>query len=151
MAPSDFDVLAGTLLLAAPGEVGELQVDLGTDDPATLDGLHAALLADGSRIEFLAMLDAMDGRESLAIDEFAVRIDPARWGRCRTPTCGRPPTGRLLPALQDRLVAEADAAMPDNPFTTMDVDTSHLGVQLHPEPLATILLGLEAVTRSGAR
>ena len=48
----------------------------------------------------------------------------------------------LMPALQDRFVAEADAAVVGNPFTTTTLDASHLGVQLRPDPLVEVLTQL---------
>ena len=141
-APSELDAVAPTLLLAHPVEAGELRVDFGTTDPAALDALQSALLADGSRAELLAMLAAMDRRESLTIDEEAVRIDPDRWGRAPHTYVLLSADRALLPALQDRFVAEADAAIVGNPFTTTTLDTSHLGVQLRPGPLVEVLTQL---------
>lgn len=139
VAPSALDAVAATLLAADPGEVGELRVDFGTDDPGTLDRLQDALLADGTRTELLAVLAAMDTRETLVIDEGAVCVDPARWGPVAHTYVRLGADRALPPALQDRFVAEADAAVPDNPFTVVDVPTSHLGIQVRPEALVAVL------------
>ena len=141
-APSKLDAVAPTLLLAHPVEAGELRVDFGTTDPAALDALQGALLADGSRAELLAMLAAMDRRESLVIDEELVRVDPERWGRVPHTYVRLSADRALMPALQDRFIAEADAAVVGNPFTTTTLDTSHLGVQLRPGPLVEVLTQL---------
>ncbi len=149
VAPSALDAVAGTLLQADPGAVGELRVDFGTDDPATLDRLQDALLADGTRAELLAVLAAMDPREALVIDEEAVRIDPARWGRVRHTYVRLGADRALPPALQDLFVAEADAAVPQNPFVVVDLPTSHVGVQVRPRALVDVLDGLDVGARDG--
>jgi pimeloyl-ACP methyl ester carboxylesterase len=141
VAPSALDVLAPTLLLADPREAGELHVDLHTTDPAALDALQDALLADGSRAELLAVLAAMDVREALAIDEESVRVDPARWGALPHTYVRLSQDRALMPALQDRFVAEADDALA-HPFTVVDVPTSHVGIQLWPSRLVALLTGL---------
>ena len=127
-------------MAADPAALGALRVDWGLGDPDLVDALYAALLADGGRGELLAMLRSMDTDEALVIDEDAVRVDPARWGRVPH-TYVRLSRDRALPvALQDRFVADADAAVPDNPFRVVDLPTSHLGVQVHPEPLVDQLV-----------
>lgn len=44
--------------------------------------------------------------------------------------------------LQDRFIAEADTATPDNPFDVRSVASSHLGFQVHPTEIVEILDGL---------
>ncbi|MEJ2885708.1 alpha/beta hydrolase [Actinomycetospora aeridis] len=141
VAPSALDAVAPTLLLADPLEAGELHVDLHTEDPAALDALQDALLADGTRAELRAVLAAMDVREALAIDEEAVRVDPQRWGALPHTYVRLSRDRALMPALQDRFVAEADVALA-TPFTVVDVPTSHVGIQLWPERLVEVLTGL---------
>lgn len=142
---SDLDALLPRLVAANPAALGALRVDWGLGDPDLVDALYAALLADGTRDELLAMLRSMDTDEALVIDEDAVRVDPARWGRVPH-TYVRLSRDRALPvALQDRFVADADAAVPDNPFRVVDLPTSHLGVQVHPEPLVDQLVRVPGV------
>ncbi|MEQ3551084.1 alpha/beta fold hydrolase [Pseudonocardia nematodicida] len=127
------------LVLADPRVIGALRFDWRTADPATLDTLQAALLADGTRDELLAYLHAQDPDESILIDDDLVRADAATWGRIPRHYV-RLPADRAVPvALQDRFVAEADALTPDNPFTVHDLDASHAGVQVRPGPLADVL------------
>jgi pimeloyl-ACP methyl ester carboxylesterase len=139
VAPSALDRLAPRLLLADPAEVGELRVDFRTTDPELLDALQDALLADGTRTELRAMLATMDLGEALAIDESAVRVDPARWGTLPHTYVRLADDRALLPALQDRFVASADALLPV-PFATAELATSHLGAQLRPAALADVLV-----------
>ncbi|MCD2191441.1 alpha/beta hydrolase [Actinomycetospora soli] len=140
VAPSALDAVAPRLLTADPAEVGELRVDFRTTDPDALDALQDALLADGTRTELLAVLATMDGREALAVDEAAVTVDPERWGRVPRTYVRLGGDRALMPALQDRFVADAEAL--GLPFRVVDVLTSHLGVQLRPGPLVDVLTEL---------
>ena len=45
-------------------------------------------------------------------------------------------------AMQDRLIREADALTPDNPYVVRDLSSSHLGWLVHPAPAADVLAGL---------
>lgn len=139
--PSALDRIAPSLMTADPAEVGELRVDLHTQDPTALDALQDALLADGTRAELLALLAAMDVREALAIDEDAVRVDPGAWGLLPHTYVRLSEDRAMSPALQDRFVREADAVLAV-PFAVVDVPTSHVGIQLHPARLVEVLTGL---------
>lgn len=101
--------------------------------------MQQAMLHDGTREELLAYLHLQDADESISIDDLAVRVDPATWGTVAH-TYVRLTADRALPlALQDRFVAEADAATPDNPFDVRSLAASHAGAQVHPAALVTLL------------
>lgn len=124
-----FDPLLGGLLAGDPGSLGAIRVAWPADGEL-LDGLQAALLADGTRAELRAYLHTQDADESLAIDEVATQVDPASW-RTLPHSYVRLLRDRALPlALQDRFVTDTDALL------------------LHPDGLATILDGLTH-SRSG--
>lgn len=127
------------LLLADPGVVGALRFDWGTADAELLDVLQEALLADGTRDELLTYLHAQDPDESIVIEDELIRANPDTWGRIPRHYV-RLPADRAMPlALQDRYIAEADALTPDNRFVVHDLDATHIGVQIHPEPIAELL------------
>jgi pimeloyl-ACP methyl ester carboxylesterase len=136
---SAFDAVVPGLLLADPSEVGELRVDLTAAGPDVLGMLHESLLAEDSRERFQALLASMDGREAVQVDDVAVRLDPERAGIVPRTYVRLPADRALSPVLQDRFIAEADAVTPTNPFTVVDLASSHLGVLLDPEPLAEVL------------
>ncbi|WP_433503608.1 alpha/beta fold hydrolase [Pseudonocardia halophobica] len=141
-SPENAESLLGSvtgLICADPAAVGGLRLNWRTADPAMLDALQAALLADGTRDELLAYLHTQDPDETLLIDEDRVRADAATWGRIPRSYVRLTADRALPPALQDRYIAEADALTPDNPFDVHEIATSHLGVQVHPEPLADVL------------
>lgn len=127
------------LVVADPADIGAVRMNWRTADPAMLDALQAALLGDGTRDELLTYLHAQDPDESIVIDEDLVRADAATWGRIPR-SYVRLTADRAMPlSLQDRYIAEADALTPANPFDVHDLDASHIGVQVHPEPTADLL------------
>lgn len=133
---------AAVIAVANPADIGALRLNWRTAEPAHLDVLQAALLADGTREELIAYLHTQDPDEALAIDDEAVRVDPATWGRIPH-TYVRLTEDLAMPlALQDRFIAEADAATPDNRFDVRSLASSHLGFQVHPAAIVEILDGL---------
>jgi hypothetical protein len=46
----------------------------------------------------------------------------------------------ILPALQDRFIAEADAALPENPTRTVDLGSSHSPFLSQPDRVAAAIL-----------
>jgi pimeloyl-ACP methyl ester carboxylesterase len=129
----------GVVPLADPATIQAIRMNWRTSDPAVLDRLQEALLADGTRAELLAYLHTQDPDEALVIDEAATRADPSTWGRIPR-TYVRLTADNAMPlALQDRFIAEADALTPDNPFDVRSIDSSHLRFQIHPAELVAIL------------
>ncbi len=129
----------GLVPLADPGVIGAIRLNWRTSDPAVLDRLQEALLADGTRAELLAYLHTQDPDEALAVDEEATRAQAASWGPIPR-TYVRLTADRAMPlALQDRFIADADARFPDNPFDVRSIDSSHLRFQIHPGEFVEIL------------
>ncbi|SUA75126.1 acetoin dehydrogenase E2 subunit dihydrolipoyllysine-residue acetyltransferase [Nocardia otitidiscaviarum] len=109
-------------------------------DRDQLARLHAALMADRSEQEFLAFLNALQPDESLAAMMGDARLHPDLGGQVRRQYV-RLIRDRSLPIdMQDRLIAEADAATPGNHFEVDSLDTSHAGFVYHPETVAKLLI-----------
>jgi pimeloyl-ACP methyl ester carboxylesterase len=135
---------AAVLAVGDPGAIGAVRLNWRTADPAHLDLLQAALLADGTRQELLAYLHLQEPDEALAVDERATRADPGTWGRIPR-SYVRLTEDRAIPLpLQDRFIAEADALLPDRPFDVHSLTSSHLRFQIHPEAFVDVLAGLAA-------
>jgi pimeloyl-ACP methyl ester carboxylesterase len=133
---------AAVIAVGNPVEIGAIRLNWNTAEPAHLDVLQAALLADGTREELLAYLHTQEPDEALAVDEQATMADAATWGRIPR-TYVRLTEDRAMPLpLQDRFIAEADALTPDNPFDVRSVASSHLGFQIRPAEIVRILDGL---------
>jgi pimeloyl-ACP methyl ester carboxylesterase len=132
----------GLAPLADPAQVGAIRLNWRTSDPAVLDRLQEAVLADGTRAELLAFLNTQQPDEALVVDETATRADAATWGRIPRTYIRLTGDRSMPPALQDRFIAEADALTPDNRFDVHSLDSSHVRFQIHPAEFVTILGGL---------
>lgn len=136
------------ILCADPAAVGALRLNWRTADPAMLDALQAAVLADGTRAELLAYLHTQDPDETLLIDDGLVRATATAWGRVPR-SYVRLTEDRALPlALQDRYIGEGDALTPDNRFDVHDLPSSHIGFQIRPERFAALLDRIVTGTRT---
>lgn len=108
-------------------ELGAGRANYRLADPELLARLKEATMADRSDAEFLAFLNILQPDESIAAMTDDATADPATWGTVAR-TFVRLTADRSLPiALQDRLIAEADALTPGNPFEVHSLDTSHAG------------------------
>ncbi|MEU1623972.1 alpha/beta fold hydrolase [Streptomyces sp. NPDC020096] len=122
-----------------PAELGVGRANYRTADPALLAALKAAVMADGTGEQFRAFLNILQPDESLSVMTGDARGHAATWGTIAR-TYIRLTGDRSLPvAMQDRLIAEADALTPDNPYDVHSLDTSHAGFLLRPTEVAGIL------------
>ncbi|MGC7096490.1 alpha/beta fold hydrolase [Amycolatopsis lurida] len=124
--------------VGAPEGVG--RANYRASDPALLDALKAATMAEATDEQFLATVNQLEPDESLAVMSADARVSPDRWGRVPR-TFIRLLEDRSLPVeMQDRLIAEADAVTPGNPFTVHDLDAGHMGFVLRAGEVADLLL-----------
>ncbi|MFE3651530.1 alpha/beta fold hydrolase [Streptomyces sp. NPDC059152] len=122
-----------------PAELGVGRANYRTADPVMLAGLKASMMADGTDEQFRAFLNILQPDESLAVMMADARGHADTWGTIAR-TYIRLTDDRSLPvAMQDRLIAEADALTPDNPYDVHTLATSHVGFLLKPAEVAGIL------------
>ncbi|MEV4502155.1 alpha/beta hydrolase [Streptomyces klenkii] len=122
-----------------PAGLGVGRANYRTADPALLAALKAAIMADATDEQFRAFLNILQPDESLAVMTADARGQADTWGTIAR-TYIRLTGDRTLPvAMQDRLIAEADALTPDNPYDVHTLDTSHTGFVLRPADVAGIL------------
>ncbi|MFD9961115.1 alpha/beta fold hydrolase [Amycolatopsis sp. NPDC058986] len=113
-------------LAADPAVVGALRFNWRTNNRDLLEAGKAAFLTDGTDAELFAFLNAMAPDELIAKSATDSRGDIATWGRIPR-VYVRHLRDNIIPlALQDRMIREADAATPDNPFTVFDLDAGHV-------------------------
>jgi pimeloyl-ACP methyl ester carboxylesterase len=128
-----------SLNVGNPAELGVGRANYRTADPSLLAALKAAIMADGSDEQFRAFLNLLQPDESLAVMMSDARGHADTWGTIAR-TYIRLTDDRSLPvAMQDRLIAEADALTPGNPYDVHTLATSHVGFLLKPAKLAGIL------------
>ncbi|WP_223166699.1 alpha/beta hydrolase [Nonomuraea sp. SYSU D8015] len=134
---------ASTLLplipsVQTPKHLGVSRTNWRSADPEFIAAAKSALAADYSDAAFLAALNTFEPDESAAVPTNDARGIPATWGRIPR-TYIRYTRDRAIPlALQDRMIAEADAATPRNRFAIRSVPAPHLGPE-DPHVLATVL------------
>lgn len=143
--PEMADVDLGALALALvrnSAELGLLRVNFRTADPAALAAFRQAFAADVTDDEFRTLLNTFQPDENLDVGTSADRAQAATWGRIPRTYVRLAADTSLPPALQDRLIREADALTPDNPFDVRTLAGSHLRWLVRPKPAAELLAGL---------
>lgn len=113
-----------------------------TADPTALAALKQAFAADLTDDEFRAFLSTFQPDENLDAGTSADRAQAATWGRIPRTYVRPAADASVRPAVQDRMIREADALTPDNPFDVRTLEGSHLRRLVHPEPAAELLAGL---------
>ncbi|MFI0914689.1 alpha/beta fold hydrolase [Streptomyces abikoensis] len=122
-----------------PAGLGVGRANYRTADPELLAALKAAVMADGTDEQFRAFLNILQPDESLAVMTADARVQADTWGTIARSYI-RLTGDRAIPvAMQDRLIAEADALTPGNPYDVHTLDTSHVGFLLRPAEVAGIL------------
>jgi pimeloyl-ACP methyl ester carboxylesterase len=127
------------LIAADPALVGAIRLDVRNPDPdyraravrASLGGVPDHLADAAIRLSSPDL--------PLGIVTGTTELTAEAWGAIpRTyVVCARDEA--IMPALQRRFIAEADAAFPDNPTTVVELDTAHSPFLSMPEQLATVL------------
>lgn len=147
--PRFFDYLASpenatargqSLNLGDPEELGAVRINPLSQDPAYVEELRQAHYHDTPLDRFDRWRSALSPDLPLAIPSTPVAVTAQRWGRIPR-TFLRCADDRGLPtATQDLMIAEADRAMPGNPFTVRTLPGSHSPFAARPRELAAALL-----------
>ncbi|MEV0062795.1 hypothetical protein [Nocardia sp. NPDC050718] len=96
-------------------------------------------MADATDDQFRACLNLLEPADSARVLTADSRVRAATWGRIPRTYIRLSQDRAIPPHMQDRMIAEADALTPDNPFTVHTVAASHLGACLHAARIAAIL------------
>jgi len=122
-----------------PADLGVGRANYRTADPTLLANLKAAIMADATDEQFRTFLNILQPDESLSVMMADARVQADTWGTVAR-TYIRLTEDRSLPlAMQDRLIAEADALTPNNPYNVHTLDTTHVGFLLRAAEVAAIL------------
>lgn len=135
------------VLVGDPAQLGALRMNWRTADPELLTNLKEAMLADATDDEFHAYLALLDPDEILDPGE---RADPDRWGRVPRTYIRLAADTSLPPALQDRLIADADTATPGNQFDVHTLPGSHAGFLARAEATAEAARLLARIAEGGS-
>lgn len=122
-----------------PAALGVGRANYRTADPELLTAMKAATAADLTDEQFRAFLNILQPDESIAVMTGDARVKADTWGTIARSYI-RLTDDRSLPIeMQDRLIAEADALTPDNPYDVHTLDTSHVGFVFRAAEVAAIL------------
>jgi pimeloyl-ACP methyl ester carboxylesterase len=125
-----------------PAALGAVRVNWRSADREFLAVLKAALMADASDSEFMAMLNGSLPDDTLHVSGADSRGRKKTWGRVPR-TYIRHSQDLCIPlALQDRMIAEADALTPGNRFDVRTVATAHAPSRAAWRKIVDILDGL---------
>ncbi|WP_329541066.1 alpha/beta fold hydrolase [Streptomyces sp. NBC_01358] len=141
MANVDAGAFAATLI-GNPAELGLLRTNFRTADPAALASFKRAFAADLTDDEFRTFLNTFQPDENLDVGTSADRAQSATWGRIPKTYVRLTGDASLPPAVQDRMIREADTLTPDNPFDVRTLEGSHLRWLVHPDSAAELLANL---------
>ncbi|MBN6033506.1 alpha/beta fold hydrolase [Amycolatopsis sp. 195334CR] len=118
------------LMVGDPVALGATRWNWRTADPGLLAAVKAALFADVSEQRMLAVLDCFEPDEIL--DFGTTVVDPRTWGRIPHTYVRLALDRAMPPAMQDLMIAQADARTPDNPFDVHTLPCGHAGFGFHP-------------------
>ncbi|MCX4549977.1 MULTISPECIES: alpha/beta fold hydrolase [unclassified Streptomyces] len=141
MADVDPGAFAASLV-GNPAELGLLRTNFRTADPAVLAAFKRGFAADLTDDEFRIFLNTFQPDENLDAGTSADRAQATTWGRVPKTYVRLEADASIPLAVQDRMIREANALTPDNPFDVRTLEGSHLRWLVHPKPAAGLLADL---------
>ncbi|MFI5676475.1 alpha/beta fold hydrolase [Streptomyces cellulosae] len=144
MVGVDTGAFAATLV-GNPAELGLLRTNFRTADPAALAAFKRAFAADLTDDEFRTFLNTFQPDENLDVGTSTDRAQATTWGRIPKTYVRLADDASIQLAMQDRMIREADALTPDNPFDVRTLEGSHLRWLVHPRPAAELLANLASL------
>lgn len=139
-APENAAARGQGLNLGDPEELGAIRIDPLSPDPSYVEELRQTHYHDTPAEHFDRWRSALIPDLPLAIPATPIALTAARWGRIPR-TFLRCADDRAQPmATQDLMIAEADRAMPGEPFTVRTLPGSHSPFASRPCELAEALV-----------
>lgn len=142
--PNFASSLTPTLFVADPTVVGAFRINPNSIDAAYRARTKATFYADLTDDQFQATANLLTPDDPVQAGTDPVVTTWANWGRVPRAfiRCLR---DRSLPiAMQDQMIAEADAMMPGNRFDVRTLDTDHSSFESNPDALVRALTTLVA-------
>lgn len=128
-----------TIGAADPSKVGAIRVNWRSGDPVLVEKLRAAYLQNGTVEQLRALAGTLQPDETLRFSTDTCNADADTWGRVPRTYIKFTQDGAMPIALQNRMIREADALTPHNPFDVRELPMTHLGLCVDPNPVADIL------------
>ncbi|MFE6664877.1 alpha/beta fold hydrolase [Streptomyces sp. NPDC057697] len=128
------------LHLGDPEELGAFRINPLSPDPAYVEELRQTHYQDTPAERFGRWRTALSPDLPPAIPLTPVAVTSSRWGRIPRVFLRCAEDRALTPPVQDLMIAEADRAMPERPFTVRTLSGSHSPFAARPRELAAALL-----------
>ncbi|MFE9577106.1 alpha/beta fold hydrolase [Nocardia sp. NPDC006044] len=139
--------LGGGLILGDPGQIGAFRINPISPDPAYVEELRQTYYHDVPVREFDRWRHALSPDLPVSIPTTPITLTRERWGSIPRVFIRCADDRAATPAMQDLMIAEADAAMPDHPFTVHTLPGGHAPFAARPAALAAVLAGYEIPVR----
>ncbi|MFE5122468.1 alpha/beta fold hydrolase [Streptomyces sp. NPDC056669] len=124
--------------------LGAFRINPVSADPEYVEELRQGYYHDVPAEEFDRWRLALSPDMPSAIAMAPVELTADRWGRIPRTFIRLTEDRALVPALQDLMIADADAFAPDTPFTVRELPGSHSPFAVRPDELAaTLASGLD--------
>lgn len=130
------------LLYGDPTQTGALRVDWNSADPTYFAGLQGTFYNDADSLAVRAVANLVSPDFPLQPHTVPTAKTAQRWGSVRRSHIRTNQDHALLPTLQDRWIAEADAFTPLNLTNVYRIDSSHSPFISQPDNLTDILLDI---------
>jgi len=134
--------ISGAILVGDPAKTGAMRIDPRNADPDYVEKGRLALYGDVETGEYLKFAAYFNPDLPLAVAFEDARGTAERWGAIPRTFIRTSEDRTIPPALQDRMIADADAATPENRFDVHTLPSSHSPFASMPDRLAEVLAGL---------
>jgi hypothetical protein len=131
--------ISGAVLIGDPMKTGAMRINPRDADPAYVEKGRLAFYNDLSTDEYLKFAVYLNPDLPLAVAFDNARGTAQRWGTIPRTFVRLTEDRTMPPVLQDRMITEADAATPGNPFDVRSLPSSHSPFASMPDRLASVL------------
>ncbi|WP_330257758.1 alpha/beta hydrolase [Streptomyces murinus] len=139
-APENATARGQGLGLGDPGALGAVRIDPLSPDPAYIEELRQTYYHDTPADRFDRWRSALSPDLPLAVPATPVVLTAQRWGRVPRTYVRCAQDGALPASVQDLMIAEADRALPGEPFTVRTLAGGHSPFAARPRELAEALV-----------
>ena len=137
--PEGASSISGALLVGDPTQTGAMRINPRNADPDYVEKGRLAFYGDVSTEEYLRFAAYLNPDLPLAVAFDDARGSAERWGSVPRTFIRTTEDRTIPPALQDRMIAEADELTPENRFDVRSLPSSHSAFASMPDRLAELL------------
>lgn len=138
--PENKPGISGALVVADPVATGAVRINPRNGDPEYVEHGRLALYNDVTTEEYVKYAVAFDPDLPVRVGVEDARGTVERWGKVPRVYIRTTEDHTVPPALQDRMILEADAATPHNKFVVHTLPSSHSAFASMPDRLVSTLL-----------